>query len=195
MTNKIERRAFASDAPVEVRGDGEGRAISGYAALFNTRTEIGGYFTEEIAPGAFKDLQDVRALWNHDSNHPIGRMGKNLSLKQDKRGLYFEIDPLPDTTTGNEVLENIRSGLVDGMSFGFEVLKDEWTRGEDDESDHRVIREVKLWEVSPVTFPAYKDTEVNLRSYEQFKEQVEGTDVDARKRRLKFKKAAHQLAR
>lgn len=194
MTNKIERRAFVADTPIEVREDENSRAIGGYAAVFNRSTDIG-YFTEEIAPGAFKDMEDVRALWNHDSNHPIGRMGKNLTLKQDKKGLYFELDPLPDTPTGNEVLANIRSGLVDGMSFGFEVVDDEWKRGKDGAQDHRVIREVKLWEVSPVTFPAYKDTEVNLRSWEKFKEQNAGDEVESRKRRIKFKHAAHKLAR
>lgn len=195
MTKQIERRMVASDvSALDIRADGDDSRdmLTGYAALFNTRTDIG-YFTEEIAPGAFKDLQDVRALWNHDSNHPIGRMGKNLKLKQDERGLHFELEPINDM--GRKVAEDVRSGLVDGMSFGFEVVDDEWKRGKDGASDHRIIREVKLWEVSPVTFPAYKDTEVNLRSWEKFKEQNEGDEIEARKRRLKFKRAAHELAR
>jgi len=184
-----EKRAHVT--PLEVRGENDAQALNGYAAVFNSKTDICP-FTEEIAPGAFKNLSDVRALWNHDSNHPIGRMGKNLTLKEDERGLSFELEPVNET--GRRVMEDVRSGIVDGMSFGFQVTRDEW-ESRDGEKDHRIIREVELWEISPVTFPAYKDTEVDLRSHEAFRQEVEGCDVAARKRRLNMKAQLHKLAR
>lgn len=191
MTKNIERRRLGeSEINVETRAEDQAGVMVGYAALFNTRTDIGP-FTEEIAPGAFKDLGDVRALWNHDSNFIIGRTGKNLTLKQDERGLRFELTPI--NQRGRDVQEDVRSGLVDGMSFGFRVLNDSWeTR---DGKEHRTIEEVELWEISPVVFPQYKETSVDLRSYEAFKATNEGCEIEARKRRLKFKHAARKLAR
>ena len=156
----IERRALA--APLTVREDS--RTVAGYAAVFNSITDIGGMFREQIAPGAFKPslAADVRALFDHDSAHVLGRTkAGTLRLKEDERGLAVEID-LPETQVARDLTASMARGDIDGMSFGFRVTKQEW----DDTQDPplRTIREVELHEVSVVTFPAYDDTEVALRS-------------------------------
>lgn len=149
------------DMKIESRGDGPPR-ISGYAAVFNKDSEDMG-FREVIKPGAFKKAlrkSDVRALFNHDANLIFGRTGVNLTLKEDNAGLYMTVDPIP-TETYRMVSENIAAGLVTQQSFAFTVAKDEW----DDDYTRRTIHEIEqVYDVSPVTYPAYADTTVALRS-------------------------------
>jgi hypothetical protein len=178
---KLERRALT--APLEVRE--ESRTIAGYAAVFNSETDIGGMFREQIAPGAFKPSlsADVRALFDHDTAHVLGRTkAGTLRLREDDHGLAVEID-LPDTQTGRDLRESMARGDIDGMSFGFRVTKQEWD--ESGETPLRTIREVELFEVSVVTFPAYADTEVALRSL----------DAERQERELKEHNAAQAKAR
>jgi HK97 family phage prohead protease len=184
---KIERRALG--APLEVRADGQ--TVAGYAAIFNSETDIGGMFREKIAPGAFKPslTGDVRALWNHDSSHVLGRTkAGTLRLSEDDRGLAVEID-LPDTQAGRDLRENMRLGNVDGMSFGFRVTKQEWDESGD--IPLRTINEVELFEVSAVTFPAYEDTELALRSLddERGKRELAERNAAAAKARIAARKA------
>lgn len=112
--------------PCELRMSAEGEAerpqITGYAAVFNTRSALlFGSFVEEIAPGAFDDVlgDDVRALFNHDPNFVLGRTRSNtLRLEVDSRGLAYTIDP-PDTQTVRDlVLTPLKRGDVTGSSFG-----------------------------------------------------------------------------
>jgi hypothetical protein len=84
-------------------------------------------------------------------------------LREDDRGLAVEID-LPDTQVGRDLRESMSRGDIDGMSFGFRVTKQDWDESGD--TPLRTIREVELFEVSVVTFPAYADTEIALRSLE-----------------------------
>ncbi len=138
--------------------------IAGYAAVFNSPSVDMG-FIESIRPGAFRDhlSDDVRFLWNHDSNLPLGRT-KNGSLRlwEDERGLQFELT-VPDTTWGRDALESVRSGIVDQMSFGFQTLEDFWGNTQDGKRTRELIR-VRLIEVSAVTFPAYVDTAAAVRA-------------------------------
>ena len=119
-TIKKETRVLGIDQTnlkVERRNDGTVK-IAGYAAVFNKDSEDMG-FIERIKPGAFKNAlrkSDVRALFNHDPNHIIGRTGVNLTLKEDNRGLYMEVEPI-DTATYRMVAENIEAGLVTQQSF------------------------------------------------------------------------------
>jgi HK97 family phage prohead protease len=179
----IERRALT--APLEVRADS--RTIAGYAAVFNSVTDIGGMFREQIAPGAFKSSMagDVRALFDHDTSHVLGRTkSETLRLKEDAHGLAVEID-LPDTQTGRDLRESMTRGDIDGMSFGFRVTKQEWD--ESGEIPLRTIREVELFEVSVVTFPAYADTEVALRSLEDARKEARKQNFNAAAKRLAMK--------
>lgn len=168
----IERRALA--ASPEVRADNGAKVARGYAALFNVETDIGGYFREIIAPGAFGDsLQngDVRALIDHDTGRVIGRSSAGtLRLQEDDKGLHVEID-LPDTTDGRDLAVQLERGDISGMSFGFRVTHDEWD--ETTEIPTRTIHSVELFEVSAVAFPAYDDTEIALRSLDRAREEAQ----------------------
>jgi HK97 family phage prohead protease len=152
-----ERRS----AQVEIRA--AGRKLAGYAALFNTETDIGGKFRERIAPGAFVGSldKDVLALVDHDTSRILARTrSKTLRLEEDTRGLHFDLD-LPATGAGNDILELARRGDLGGMSFGFRVPKG----GETWEGDTRTLRSVDLIEVSVVSgFPAYEGTTVDVRA-------------------------------
>lgn len=166
----MERRALTT--PLEVRASDGGRTIAGYAAVFNSETDIGGYFREQIAPGAFSPSLkgDVRALFDHDTAHVLGRTKSGtLRLAEDDKGLAVEID-LPDTQTARDLTASMERGDIDGMSFGFRVTKQEWDETQD--PPLRTIREVELFEVSVVTFPAYADTEIALRTRQEAEEEA-----------------------
>lgn len=165
MKGLLEKRAV----PFEVRAAEDGKPkLRGVAAVFNSEAVIGGSFREVIRPGAFtKTLteRDVKMLWNHESAFPMGstRAG-TLSLYESIRGLEVDGDP-PTQGMNAGFLESIQRGDVSQMSFQFEVLKENVIRVEG-EMDLREVLEVKLWEVSPVTFPAYSDTEIGMRAAE-----------------------------
>ena len=167
---------------VEERADGMGPKITGYAAVFDKWSADLGGFKERIRTGAFKKAigkSDVRGLFNHDSNFVLGRQSNNtLTIKEDKNGLWMEIDP-PDTQIIRDlVLAPIKRGDITQQSFAFVVAQngDEWKNlnGEKpDEPATRTITEVdELFDVSPVTYPAYPDTSVALRSMDKAKETV-----------------------
>jgi HK97 family phage prohead protease len=161
----IERRAV----PFEVRASEDGKPkLRGLAVVFNSETVIGGEFREVVRPGALTKTiaeRDIKMLWNHDTNFPMGstRAG-TLSLYESARGLEVDNDP-PSLGMNAGFLESIERGDVSQMSFGFEVIKENVVRAEG-EMLLREILEVKLWEVSPVTFPAYTDTEIGTRAAE-----------------------------
>jgi HK97 family phage prohead protease len=161
----MEKRTYrAATIGIETREAGA-PVSTGHAAVFNT-IESSGWFREQVAPGAFTESlkeDDVRALWNHDTTIVLGRnKAGTLKLREDDKGLAVEITP-PDTQQARDLMETINRGDVTQMSFGFQVKKATWTE-EEDEEDLRTIEQVKLWEVSPVTFPFYKDTDVSLKS-------------------------------
>lgn len=173
VAEREERRALRE--PIEFReADGGGATISGYAAVFNKETVIGGSmwgFREQIAPHAFDDAitrDDVRALFNHDPNMLLGRsVNGTLRLSVDKKGLKYEVD-LPDTTVARDVRELIKRGDVSGSSFAFHVDEDgsEWDDSEMKKGKLplRTITKAELFDVSPVTYPAYPQTSVSARS-------------------------------
>jgi HK97 family phage prohead protease len=160
---KTERRAFQ----FEFRAEGDAPKITGHAALFNTDAEIGGRFTERILPGAFSDsiaTGDVRALYNHNPDMVLGRNKANtLRLVEDERGLSVEID-LPDTQVARDLTTSIKRGDVSGMSFGFMVPTGGAAWTEESGKTIRTLKRVNLLDVSPVTFPAYIETDVSVRS-------------------------------
>jgi len=160
---EMEHRSFTISPTVERREDGKPRIV-GHAAVFNELSLPMFFFREKIKPGAFaKTLDaDIRALFNHDSNLILGRTkNSTLKLSEDTTGLRMEIDP-PDTTWAKDVVTLIERGDVDQASFGFVPIKQTW-----DESGPEVIRqleEVELIDVSIVTFPAYPQTDVQVRN-------------------------------
>lgn len=165
----IERRAIAEGVTVRA-AENEAPTISGYAALFNKETVIAGLFREQIDPGAFRDAvktDDVRALFNHDPNYVLGRTTNDtLTLKEDKRGLFYDVTLNPDDPDAMAVRAKIQRGDVSGSSFGFTVDEDDWDDSEVKRGKLplRTIRKASLYDVSPVTYPAYPTTTVNARS-------------------------------
>ncbi len=182
----VERRATAA-AP-ELRAADGVKVAKGYAALFNSPTDIGGFFTETIAPGAFRETlktADIRALIDHDSGRVIGRStAGTLRLKEDDKGLHVEID-LPDTTDGRDLAVQLDRGDISGMSFGFRVTHDEWD--ETGKMPARTIHQVELIEVSAVAFPAYPETELALRSLDEARKERRRTNFNAAAKRVGMK--------
>ena len=165
MKNKnIEKRAATVEAAQE-----ESRMISGYAAVFDSDSEDLGGFTERIERGAFAEaikVSDVRALFNHDNNMILARTASGtLRIYEDERGLKYEFEA-PNTNVGNDVLEMIKRGDISQSSFGFTVEQDSWAKR--DGTTYRTIKKVKrLYDVSPVTFPAYPEASVAVRKLEE----------------------------
>jgi hypothetical protein len=163
---KIERREY----PVELRikNDDGKRKITGHAAVFNQLSVEMWGFREKIAPGAFAKTileDDIRALFNHDPNFILGRNQANtLRLSEDNTGLYYEIEP-SDTQVARDLIANIEAGNITQNSFGFRVLPDGESWDEDINGTLiRTLTKVKLYDVSPVTYPAYPQTDIALRS-------------------------------
>lgn len=169
-------------AGVELRatGDGEGRTLVGYAAMFNRDTVINsweGQFIERIAPGAFKRTlknngAQVKVLFNHGFDPSIGDkpLGRAAVLKEDDKGLYVEV-PLSRTTYNEDLIALIDDGAIDGMSFRFSVPEggDAWVQPtRKGQLPVRTLTEVKLRELGPVTFPAYQATKADIRSRDMF---------------------------
>lgn len=168
MKDNKEIRFAANEVQVRAAGEatGKGNTLTGYAIKFNDATTIGGQFEERVSTTALDgvDTSGTFALYNHDWNAPLGKSGKNLRLSQDATGLRVDLD-LPNTSVANDLAELVRTGVVEGMSFGFTVAEDTW-----EQRDGLPLRTIdKIGELFEVTFtpiPAYPTTEVGLRSME-----------------------------
>jgi HK97 family phage prohead protease len=148
----------------EVRAEGDGMTFTGYASVFNSPSEDLGGFIEYVAPGAFKrSLQsrnEVKLLWNHDAGEPLASLrGGTMQLVEDEIGLKVTAQ-LPNTTRGRDVAELLRTKVIDSMSFGFNVIRDSWSR----DGQTRTLESVRLFETSIVSFPAYSSTTATVRS-------------------------------
>lgn len=156
----VERRNYQGELRQEERQ--EVLVLAGHAAVFNKPIDLN-EFTEEVLPGAFSETiakDDVRALFNHNDDLVLGRnRAGTLRLAEDDVGLRVEIDP-PDTQFARDLLTLIRRGDISGMSFGFLVEDENWDFAR--EKPHRQLRKVRLFDVSPVTFPAYESTDISL---------------------------------
>lgn len=180
----MERTFFVAEVRAQA-GDGDMPTIVGYAAVFDALSVDFGGWRERVAPGAFAESigkDDIRALWNHDDNYILGRtLNGSLRLDEDETGLRATISP-PAVQYARDFTALIEGGFITGMSFGFTTLEDDVTM-EDDGQLIRVLRKVKLWEVSPVAFPAYPATSVMTRSDEQVRLLGHKPDLEALRRR------------
>ena len=159
-----QMRSIASK--FETREENDERIIEGYFAVFNSNYEIGPGMSESVAAGAFKNTLsgDIRALVNHDTTLVLGRnTAKTLELSEDERGLWGRIRINPNDSDAVNLYERVKRGDVSQCSFGFDIL-DEETEFREDGGVHWTIKEVKLYEVSCVTFPAYESTNIDARS-------------------------------
>lgn len=183
---KIQIRSIKTDLKTRAEPDGP-KIIEGYFAVFNVETELfpGGY--EMIAPEAFENTlgEDIRALINHDSTLVLGRTKANtLELRVDGHGLFGKIEINEEDTDAMNSYHRVQRGDVDQCSFGFEILKEE-TEWREDNTVKWIIREVRLYEVSVCTFPAYESTNVQARSWEYdnfLKKKLEQRKIRAKER-------------
>lgn len=168
MPNETPREIRATQA-LEIRADeaAEGVKIEGYAAVFNERASIGGYFEEVIAPGAFAEVLsgDTPLLVNH-TGLPLARTRSGtLALTEDARGLHIATELSPEDPDAQKVIAKMKRGDLDKMSFAFSVATEEWD--ETGDVPLRTIKKIKrLYDVAIVTEPAYSGTDVGLRSLE-----------------------------
>jgi uncharacterized protein len=172
---KREFRIFKHAELRAKKGDKPG--LEGHAAVFNQLSEDLGWYREKIMPGAFSDHlktdPDIRALFNHDPSIILGRTKSGtLRVKEDQQGLAFDCD-VPDTQSARDLMTSIDRGDVDQCSFGFRVVKQKWSEEPDpaDTTGQRkmIVREIhaaQVFDVSPVTYPAYPQTDVNARAAE-----------------------------
>lgn len=188
-----ERRFFAQPLKVEVREGKESRTISGYAAVFNKDSEDFGGWVERIDPKAFDDVlnDDAVALFNHDPNLILARNKVNLTLSIDEIGLKYSFDA-PNTTAGNDLLENIRLGNIKQSSFAFTASSTKWDDPADknQKSIRTIMKVERLYDVSPVTYPAYPDTTVASRS---LKSKLESDEKETKAHLVNIMKRKHEL--
>jgi len=171
----IERRTFTLDGlTIERRGEAKTIIMRGHAAVFNQLSEDLGGFREQIIPGAFKEAieaDDVRALFNHDPNFVLGRnRAGTLVMAEDARGLSVEITP-PDTQFARDLAVSMERGDISQMSFAFRIKPngEDWAKN-DDGIWIRSVKRVRLYDVSPVTYPAYVQTDIAVRALEAHKQ-------------------------
>lgn len=167
MSTTYERRTHTETVELRSTNDGNPTA-AGYALKFWKRSQPMMGFVEQIDPAAVtKTLReaDIRALFNHEASALLGRKASGtLRVQADEVGVPYEID-LPNTSLGHDVAELLRRGDITGSSFGFRVIGNGETWGEtEDGYPLRTLTEIAIRDVSPVTFPAYLDTEASLRS-------------------------------
>jgi len=154
-----ERASDTSSTKTAVR-------LEGYAAVFNKWTDLG-YFRERLAPGAFANAikgSDCRCLFNHDANFIYGRTRANtLELAEDRIGLKFVCYLIPFDAASYGLARRIDRLDISGCSFSFYVKKDSWTFARHPgDLDERTIEEIaELFDVGPVTYPAYPQTSVH----------------------------------
>lgn len=193
MAKELERRTITMKELRAIKDDdGKPKKIEGHAAVFNQWSETLGYwfpYKEKVMPGAFTETiekDDIRALFNHDPNYVLGRnKSGTLELREDDQGLFVSITP-PDTQWARDLMTSIARGDITQMSFGFKVISDRW--GLEDGEDIRELHKVKLYDVSPVTFPAYPQTDVGVRSAQMvYKEHLE------EKRKVEAQKSKQKL--
>lgn len=177
---RLEKRVFTIEMRAAAEGDAGDtkRTVTGYAAVFNSPSEDMG-FIEYIEPGAFREAipkSDVRALFNHDPNYILARTASGtLQIEEDEKGLRYQFS-IPDTSFGNDFAVMLQRGDVSQSSFSFTVKEQVW--GENKRADgsteytRRIKKVERLYDVSPVTYPAYPDTEVALRSLNETQSEI-----------------------
>lgn len=164
---------------VELRAEVTGDVLTGHAATFHSLAKLPNHY-EAISPTAFDEVlksePDVRALINHDPSQLLARTTNgSLKLGVDETGLSFSMT-LPNTSYANDLRELVSQGLVTGMSFGFVPGKDEFSKAPDGKQIRTHTSVARLLDVSPVTYPAFEGTDLQLRSLDSITfEPVQGT--------------------
>ena len=172
--DNAERRFFVAPVTIEKReGEDQSHDVVGHAALYGKRANIGNMFEEEISAGAFDDIlnDDVRCLFNHDPNYVLARSSNGqgtLRLSIDEAGLRYSYKT-PNRTYALDLEDAIRTGDISQSSFAFKVKDDVWTERSGDIPLRTITKMERIYDVAPVTYPAYQDATVGKRSLEGFR--------------------------
>lgn len=154
-------------AKMLVRSDDSGPVIACHFAVFNTPTELWPGCIEQVAPGAFASSLngDIRALINHETRLVLGRtVAGTLTLREDEVGLYGEIKINEQDSDAMNLYTRVQRGDVSQCSFGFDIVAEDYVVGPDGQTCTWTLRDVILYEVSVVTFPAYEATSAVARA-------------------------------
>lgn len=186
---RTARQTRSIQTQFRAQQDGEDKYIEGYFAVFGGVYELWPGATESIGPNAFDGAlsDDIRALIDHETRLVLGRnKAATLELKVDARGLWGRIKINPSDQDAMNLYARVERGDVDQCSFGFDIL-DEENKYNEDGTVHWLIKKVRLYEVSVVTFPAYEDTSVSARKkdFEQIKKRQAEVWRNTMKGRLK----------
>jgi HK97 family phage prohead protease len=177
--------------PVLVRAaDGKNEIVEGYAAKFEQLSENFGGFREKIARGFFDDVleDDTVALFNHDFNMILARtISSTLKLSVDEVGLRYEFEA-PDTQAGRDLVVMLKRGDVQHSSFSFVIKDEKWEKDAEAGEIRTLLKAKRLYDVSPVVMPAYRDTDVSLakRSYDDWKKTTETPYDDTEIRQIEL---------
>jgi HK97 family phage prohead protease len=183
--DEVERRTHSVE--LRTKGATYGKrtpSIEGYAANFNSLSEDLGGFREMLVPGCFADAiktSDIRCLYNHDPNLVLGRnVSGTLRITEDEVGLRFEAD-LPETTYAKDLQVSMTRGDISNCSFGFRVAEDgdAWRKEPDGSYLRSILKVDRLFDVSPVTYPAYAATSCAVRSLDHYKHDTEAEEARA----------------
>lgn len=186
---EFEARGKWSRQPIEVREEGDGIVVEGYAAVFNQEADIGGFFRERIARGAFREAigrDDVVFLINHDGLPLARTRSGTLTLEEDDHGLKMRSELHPDDPDVRSIIHKMRRGDLDKMSFAFMPERQEWD--ESGELPLRTIHKASLYDVSIVTTPAYDGTEIGLRSLAAHRKESAKQNFSAVQKRRRMKR-------
>lgn len=183
---KIKTREMYFRTDFHTRQENDERFIEGYFIRFNEETELWDGVFEEVAPEAVDDSlknNDIRCLFNHDTNIVLGRTGNGtLELRKDEKGLFGRVKINPNDKQALDIYARIERGDINACSFGFNVINEE-IQSRDDGTVKFILKKIDLHEVSPVTFPAYPTTSIEARKkdLEQHKQRL----LETRKNKLK----------
>ncbi len=202
ISENAERRFFAS-AP-EIRAEGDSKKVEGLGIVYNSLSEnfwpgMDGGLYEVIEPGASRGLiddEDIMILFNHDPNLVLARNKNTATLEETDKGVVYRYDS-PDTSVANDLLTNLRLKNVRKSSFAFlpkEVKNErmvEWPNmGRI--NIRRIVKFERLFDMSPVTYPAYNDTAVMARAFKGVTDE-EVRAMEEQKRSLKRRQMEHEL--
>lgn len=181
-SNNIETRVIPTTVEIREEDDSNKVYVEGYALKFNQRSNnMGGWF-EVIKPESLNEdvlaNSDVRALINHNENQILGRSSKGtLELSIDETGLKYRFELNTNLSYAKDLLINLREGNIDQSSFAFTISPEgeQWVIDTDDSIVRNITSISRLYDVSPVTYPAYENSNVGVaeRSFLKFKKELE----------------------
>lgn len=190
----MERRTIQMESMyIREQEDGK-RRLEGYFAVFDQPYEVVPGWVETVAPGAFDRAlssgQDVKVLWNHDSNLVLGSTSNHTAfLRADEKGLYGGTEINENDQDAKNAYARVDRRDVTGCSFGFDISRIEESWDEDGTYRTRILEAYPLYEVSPCTFPAYTQTSIMSRAQQQLDAAKEKLESARQKKREEWRAA------